>query len=123
MSRYAWFLMLLAWLLLLALTGCTPLKKGVNAMKPTTVTAHFATLRKAVHEAHKYGAPHTYEAARQQITLTGTYTHDITHDRQLAITRQASGAWKLSVQVAGRVVPARQMPALMIGLINHPQFG
>lgn len=123
MSRYNWLLMLLVWLLLLALTGCTPLKKGVNAMKTTTITAKFATLRNAVREARKYGAPHTYEAVRQQMTLTGTYTHDITHDRQLSITRQESGAWKLSVQVSGRVVPARQMPKLLIGLINHPQFG
>lgn len=88
-----------------------------------TITARFATLRKAVAEARKYGAPQTYEAVRQQMTLSGTYTHDITHDRQLAITRQASGAWKLSVQVSGRVVPVNQMPKLMIGLINQPQFG
>jgi lysyl-tRNA synthetase class II len=92
-------------------------------MKTDTTTAKFATLRKAVHEAHKYGAPHTYEAVRQHLTLTGSYTHDITHDRQLTITRQDSGGWKLSVQVSGRVVPVRQMPKLMFELMAQPQVG
>jgi len=88
-----------------------------------TITARFGSLRRAVAESRKYGVSHTYEAIEHQLMSAGNFTHDITHDRHLTITRAQGGKWKMAVDVSGRVVPAGRMPKLFLELVTQPQFG
>jgi hypothetical protein len=88
------------------------------------ITAHFATLKRAVQEARKYGVTQTYEAVRQTMTMRHEFTHHITHDRTLTIMRgQGRKRWKLAVDVVGRVVPVKAMPKAFVDLLQQPQYG
>jgi len=88
-----------------------------------TITAHFATLKLAVNEAHKYGVSQRYEAVSTKMTVNGIFTADITNDRRLTITRAPGGNWKMAVDVSGNIHPATHMPKLFVDLVRQPQFG
>lgn len=81
-------------------------RRGTPKARP--ITAHFATLRKAVNEARKYGVTQRYNTIRMQRWITGAYTHQITHDRTLTISfdETPDRPWKLVIDVSGRVKPA-----------------
>jgi hypothetical protein len=89
-----------------------------------TITAHFGTLRRAVKESRKYGVSHTFEAIERTIFTDGEFTHDLTADRKLRISRAPGRRrWKMAVDVCGRVVPAHTMPSALAELLRQPQFG